>query len=201
MFFSFVKGFFIGIDLIHESCKVFSDSVNVLISVRNCFGDFLPFGKENVSLIMFFFELFCSLVQLNLTCLGGCDFLIEFLLFSGDFQSQLFDLKIKLSDFCIVFLSVFLKDNIILFFLFAGNGPLLKLLLIPVEFKLDLFNFFIGSENSDLDVIKSFLIFSNDFVMFFYFVLKSATLSFSNLPEMVFGFSLFIFLVNKAFSV
>ncbi len=150
---------------------------------------------------MFFFELLCSLVQLNLTCLGGCDFLIEFLLFSGDFQSQLFDLKIKLSDFSIVFLSVFLKDNVILFFLFASNGPLLKFLLIPVQFKLDLFNFFIGPENPDLNVIKPFLIFSNDFVMFFYFVLKPATLSFSNLPEMVFGFSLFVFLVNKAFSV
>jgi hypothetical protein len=73
--------------------------------------------------------------------------------------------------------------------------------LIPVELKFDLFNFFIGSENSDLNVIKPFLIFSNDFVMFFYFVLKSATLSFSNLPEMVFSFSLFVFLVNKAFSV
>lgn len=52
-----------------------------------------------------------------------------------------------------------------------------------------------------MDVIESFLILSDDFVVFFDLVFESTTLSFSDLPEMVFGLCFFIFLVNEAFGV
>jgi hypothetical protein len=110
-------------------------------------------------------------------------------------------LKVQLSDFSVILLSIFLQDDIILFFLFARDGPLLQLFLIPVEFQLDLFNFLIGSEDSDLNIIKSLFVFRDDFIMFLYFILKSSTLSLSDLPHVIFSFSFLIFLVNEAFSV
>ncbi len=110
-------------------------------------------------------------------------------------------MKVQLSDFSVILLSIFLQDDIILFFLFARDGPLLQLFLIPVEFQLDLFNFLIGSEDSDLNIIKSLFVFRDDFIMFLYFILKSSTLSLSDLPHVIFSFSFLIFLVNEAFSV
>ena len=110
-------------------------------------------------------------------------------------------MEIELSNFSVVLLSVFLEDDIILLFLFACDSPLFEFLLVPVEFELNLFDFFIGPENSYLDVIESLLIFGDDFVMFFYLIFETAALSFGDLPEMILSLGFFIFLVDKAFRV
>ena len=83
-----------------------------------------------------------------------------------------------------------MESEVILFLLLTGNGPLFKLFLVPVEFKLDLFHLFVDSENSDLDVIESFLMFQYVFVVLFDFALESAGLPFGDLPEMVLSLSL-----------
>lgn len=201
LLFPFIEGFLIGVDLIHEGRKLFADSVDVLISVGDGFGNFLPLGEENVSLVVLFFEFFSGFVEFDLTGLGGRDFLVELLLFSGDFESEFFDLEVELSDFGVIFFSVFLEDDVVLLFLFTSDGPLFEFLLVPVEFEFDLFDFFVGPEDSDLNVIESLLIFGDNFVMFFDLVFKSATLSFGDLPEVVLGFGFFVFLVDEALGV
>jgi hypothetical protein len=201
LLFPFIEGFLVGDDLVHKGGKLFADSVDVLISVSNSFGDFLPLGEEDVPLVVLFFEFFSCFVEFDLTGLGGCDFLVELLLFSGDFESELFDLEIELSNFGVIFFSVFLENHIVLLFLFAGDGPLFEFLLVPVEFEFYLFDFFVSPKDSDLDVVEPLLIFRDDFVVFFNLIFESAALSFSDLPEVIFGLSFFVFLVNQALSV
>ena len=149
-----------------------------------------------MSVIMFFLEFLCSFVELYLSGLGGSDLFVKFTLFPANFDCQLFDLQVEFSDFGVIFLTVFLKGDVIFFFLLAGDGPLFEFLLVPVEFKFDLFNFLVDSEDSDLDIIESFLMFNNNFIEFFYFTLKSATLSFGNLPHVILCFSFFVFRIN-----
>ena len=201
LLFPFIEGFLVGDDLVHKGGKLFADSVDVLISVSNSFGDFLPLGEEDVPLVVLFFEFFSCFVELDLTGLGGGYFLVELLLFSGDFESELFDLEVELSNFGVIFFSVFLENDIVLLFLFASDGPLFEFLLVPVEFELDLFDLFVGPKDSDLDVVEPLLIFRDDFVVFFNLIFESAALSLSDLPEVVFGLGFFVFLVNQALSV
>ena len=89
----------------------------------------------------------------------------------------------------------------IFFFLFASDSPLFEFFLIPVEFKFDLFDFFIDSEDSDLDIVESFLVLNYDFIEFFNLALESSTLSFCDLPHMILGFSFFVFGIDERFGV
>jgi hypothetical protein len=154
-----------------------------------------------MSLVVLFLELFGCFVELNLAGLGGCDFLVELLLLSGNFQSQLFNLKIQFSDFGVIFLSILLENDIIFFLLLACDGPLLQLFLIPVKLQLNLLNFLIRPENSDLNVIESLLIFCNDFVVFLDFILESAALSLGHLPHVILSLGLLVLLVDKALGI
>lgn len=81
----------------------------------------------------------------------------------------------------------------ILLLLFTRNGPLLKFFLIPIQFQLDLFYFFINSKNSHLNIIQPFLMFDDGFIKFFNLTFESAALPFSHLPQMVLSFRFFIF--------
>ena len=142
---------------------------------------------------MFFLEFLCGFVQLYLSGLGGSNLFVKLALFPADFNGQLFDLQVEFSDFGVIFLAVFLEGDVIFFFLLASDGPLFEFLLIPVEFKFDLLNFLVDSEDSDLDIVESFLMFNNNFIEFFYFTLKSTTLSFGYLPHVILCFSFFVF--------
>ena len=82
LFFPFIKSFLVGVDLVHECSELFADSVDVFVSVGDGFGNFLPLGEEDVSLVVLFFEFLSSFVKFDLTGLGGRDFLVELLLFS-----------------------------------------------------------------------------------------------------------------------
>jgi hypothetical protein len=70
LFFPFIKGFLVSVDLVHKCSELFTDSVDVLVSVGDGFGDFLPLGEEDVSLVVLFFELFSGFVKFDLTGLG-----------------------------------------------------------------------------------------------------------------------------------
>jgi hypothetical protein len=89
----------------------------------------------------------------------------------------------------------------ILLFLLSSNSPLLKLFLIPVQFQFDLFHLFVHPENTDLNIIQSFLMLHNHLVEFLYLILQSATLTLSHLPQMIFGLSFLVLRINKRFCV
>jgi hypothetical protein len=85
--FSFVQDFLVGVDLVHERCKIFTDFVDVLVSFGNSFSDILPLAKKNVSLVVLFLELFGCFIKLDLAGLGGGNFLLQLLLFPGHLNS------------------------------------------------------------------------------------------------------------------
>ena len=55
----------------------------------------------------------------------------------------------------------------ILLFLFSRDSPLLKLFLIPIQLELNLLDFLIDSEYSDLNIIEPLFVLDNVFVHFF----------------------------------
>lgn len=85
--FSFVQDFLVGVDLVHERCKIFTYFVDVFVSFGNSFSDILPLAKKNVSLVVLFLELFGCFIKLDLAGLGGSNFLLQLLLFPGHFNS------------------------------------------------------------------------------------------------------------------
>lgn len=58
----------------------------------------------------------------------------------------------------------------VFFFLLSCDRPLFKFFLIPVELQFDLLNLLIDPENSNLNIIESFLIFWDYFIEFLDFV-------------------------------
>lgn len=73
LLFPFIQGLFVCINLVHQTSKLLADFIYVLVSSCNSFGNFLPFSKQNMSLIMLFLELLSSFIKLDLTCLGRSD--------------------------------------------------------------------------------------------------------------------------------
>ena len=47
-------------------------------------------------------------------------------------DSELFDLEVELSYLGVIFLAILLESDMVLLLLFASDGPLLQLLLVPV---------------------------------------------------------------------
>lgn len=133
MFLSLVESLFVSVDLVHQCSEVFSNSVNVFVSVGDGLGHLLPLREQDMPLVMFLLELLRCLIKLDLTRLGRCDFLVKFLLLPRNFQGQLLNLQIQFPDFCVVLLSVFLQYHIVFFLLLTGDGPLLELFLVPVQ--------------------------------------------------------------------
>jgi hypothetical protein len=132
--FFLIEQFFVVSDEVEHFSHVLAYLQNILVSSGDDLCDVLPFLKQLMTFIMFFLELFSSLVHLDLSGLCGGDLFIKFLLFATHFDCKFFDLKVEFSNFGVILLSIFLKGDMIFFFLFAGNGPLFKFFLIPVEF-------------------------------------------------------------------
>lgn len=108
LFFPLIQNFLVLINLIHKPGKFLPNPVYVLISIGDSLSNLLPFREETVSLFMLLLEFLSRLIQLNLACLGGCDFFFKLLLFSTYLNCKLFYLKVKLSDLSIVLFSIFL---------------------------------------------------------------------------------------------
>ena len=128
-----VQQFLVIGDHVKDLSHFLSYFEDILVSSSNNFGHILPFFKEFMSVIMFFLEFLCCFVQLYLSGLRGSDLFVKFALFPPDFNRQLLDLQVELPDFGVVFLPVLLEGDVVFFFLLAGDGPLLKFFLVPVE--------------------------------------------------------------------
>lgn len=92
LFFSLIQSLLICINLVHQPCELLPNFINIFISSCNSFGNFLPFSKKNVPLIMFFFKFLSSFIKLNLACLSWSNLPFQFLLFSWNFKSKFLDL-------------------------------------------------------------------------------------------------------------
>lgn len=150
---------------------------------------------------MFLFELLGCFVQLDLSSLGRSQFFLEFLLFPAHLHCQLLNLQVELSDFGVVFLSIFLEGDVVFLFLLASDGPLFQFFLVPVEFQLNLFYLLIDPEDAHLHVIEAFLVFYYDFVKLLYLSLQSSTLPFGHLPHVVLSFSFFVLRIDQRLCV
>ena len=192
-----VQQFLVVGNQVQNFSNFLSDPQDVLIPSGDGLGHILPLLEQLMPLIVFLLELFSCLIKLNLRCLGRGDFLLQFLLFPSDLDSQLLNLKIEFPDLGIILLPVLLKSDVVFLFLFAGDRPLFQLLLIPVEFQLDLLHLLIGLEYPDLDIVQSFLMLHYNLIVFLDLLLQPATLSFGDLPDVILRFCFLVLRVYE----
>lgn len=72
-----------------------------------------------------------------------------------------------------------------------------KLFLVPVHFQFKLVHAFVGFKDHILYVVKAVLLVGDALFKLFNFVLKTTTLTLSNLLHVFFGFNFFVFIVNE----
>lgn len=199
--FLFIEDFLVVVDEIDHFRHFLADAEDVLVSPGDGLGHILPLLEQLVPLIVLLLELFCGFVELNLGGLGGGDFLLQFLLFPADFDGQFLDLQVEFPDLGVVFLPVLLEGDVVFLLLLASDGPLLQLLLVPVEFQLDLLDLLVHPEDAHLDVVEPLLVLHDHLIELLDLVLQSAALPLRHLPEVVFGFGLFVLGVDQRLRV
>lgn len=101
--------------------------------------------------------------------------------FPGHLDGELFDLKSKLFDLCLISSSVLFESQVVLFFLTRGKCPLLKFLLIPVHLEFELVHALVRLEDHVLNVVKPVLLVCNSLFELFNFILQSSTLALGDL--------------------
>lgn len=150
---------------------------------------------------MLLLELFCCLIKLDLRGLSGGDFFLQLLLFPAHFDGQLLDLQVQLPYLGVILFPVLLEGDVVFLLLLASDGPLLQLLLVPVQLQLDLLHLLIHSEDAHLDIVESLLMLHDDFIELLDLVLESAALAFGHLPEVVLCLGLFVLGVDQRLRV
>lgn len=116
-------------------------------------------------------------------------------------DGQLLDLQVEFPDLGIILLPVLLQGDVVFLLLLASDGPLLQLLLVPVEFQLDLLHLLIHPEDAHLDIVQSLLVLHDDLVELLDLVLQPAALPLGHLPEVVFGLGLLVLGVDQGLRV
>ena len=150
---------------------------------------------------MLLLEFLCGFIKFYLWSLSWSDLFLQFLLFAANLDGEFLDLQIELSNLRVIFFAIFLKSNMILFFLLSSNSPLLKLFLIPVQFQFNLFHLFVNPEDADLNIIQSFLMLHDHFVEFLYLIFQSSALALSHLPKVILSLSFLVLRINKRLCV
>ena len=106
-------------------------------------------------------KLLSSFIKLDLSSLSFCNFPLKLTGFPGNLNSEFFDLKRQLLDLGLICSAILLESEIILLLLPGCEGPLFKLLLVPIHLKFELVHLLVSLENHVLDVVQAVLLVSN----------------------------------------
>jgi hypothetical protein len=137
-----------------------------------------------------------GLIELNLLSLGISDLLFKLIADFCNINGGLLDVANELCDLFVVEAAILLKSKVIFFLLSSSERPLLELLLIPIHLKFELVHALVGLEDHILNVIESILLVGDSLFQFFYFILKAAALSLSDLLQVLFRLDFLVFSIN-----